>query len=519
MLLDANDADRSVLDRTFDACVIGSGPAGVTVARRLAARGFTVALMEGGGLDLESESQDLFQGEVVGLDYYPLEDARLRMFGGSSMHWGGRCRELEAMSFEALPFEPLRAWPIAKTDLDPYQGETDDILDLPATDEAPDLPIEQKEDRFHRIQYRYSPPTRFGEKYRDEIAANPAITCLVNANLVDLRLADGFEDGLSTVTGAVFRSFTPGDPGFTVAARFFVLCLGGLENPRALLNCTSQIPVGIGNQNDMVGRFFCEHPHYRLGQIYYERPIPEAEVLATPEEVYAPTRAFMDKHEVLSFSLLVTPQLEPPLSFGAELVRSAGCVAGFTERLAEGVFGRDLNCDRGGLSMYFAQGEGQHAVQARLAAHSEQSLQRDSRVKLADERDAFGLRRIAFDWRIGEIDIHTMRTAALELGAHYAEQGIGRVQVDAWLLEAEGTALPGLDQGHRVGGHHHMCATRMSADPREGVVDADCKVHGVANLYIGGSSVFASSGYANPTYTIVQLALRLGDHLDSLLRV
>ena len=513
MLLDANDADRGVFARSFDACVIGTGPAGMTVARRLAAKGLSVALMEGGGIDLESESQALYAGEVVGLDYYPLEDARLRMFGGSSMHWGGRCRELDAASFVPLPFETLRGWPIGKADLDPYQAETDAILDLIPAADAPDLPVTQDADRFHRVQYRYSPPTRFGEKYKDEIAASQAIVCATNANLVDLRL----NDGLATVIGAVFKSFAPGDPGFTVSARLFVLCLGGIENPRALLNCTSQIPVGIGNQNDVVGRYFCEHPHYRLGQVYYENPLPAAEVLGNPEEAYAPTKAFLEKHEVLSFSLLVTPTIEPPLSFGTELVRTAGCVTGFTERLAEGVLGKNLNCDRGGLGMYFAQDGEDHAVQALIAVHSEQSLQRDSRIMLADETDAFGLRRIAFDWQLGEIDLRTMQTAVLELGAHYAEQGIGRVQAQDWLL-GDTIDLPGMDSGHRVGGHHHMCATRMATDPREGVVDADCKVHGVSNLYIGGSSVFSSTGYANPTYTIVQLALRLGDHLNGLLR-
>ena len=513
MLLDANDADRGVFARTFDACVIGTGPAGMTVARRLAAKGLSVALMEGGGIDIESESQALYAGEVVGLDYYPLEDARLRMFGGSSMHWGGRCRELDAENFESLPFETLRGWPIGKADLDPYQAETDAILDLIPAADAPDLPVTQDADRFHRVQYRYSPPTRFGEKYKDEIAASEAITCVTNANLVDLRL----DDGLATVTAAVFKSFVPNDPGFTVTARLYVLCLGGIENPRALLNCASQIPTGIGNAHDLVGRFFCEHPHYRLGQVFYAEPIPEEEVLRTPEEAYAPTLAFMEQHESLSFSLLVTPTLEPPLSFTTELVRSAGCVAGFTERLAEGVLGKDLNCDRGGLGMYFAQGDGHHAVQGLIAIHAEQSLQRDSRIMLGDETDAFGLRRIVFDWRLGEIDLRTMRTAVLELGAHYAEQGTGRVQVQDWLL-ADPIDLPGMGEGHRVGGHHHMCATRMAADPREGVVDADCKVHGVSNLYVGGSSVFASTGYANPTYTIVQLSLRLGDHLNGLLR-
>ena len=319
------------------------------------------------------------------------------------------------------------------------------------------------------------------------------------------------------MTAAVFRSYAPDDPGFEVRARVFALCLGGMENPRLLLNCASQAPNGIGNAHDTVGRYFCEHPHFRLGQAYFERPIPEAEVRAMPEEAYAPTRAFMEKHETLSFSLLVTPTVEPPLSFSTELVRSAGCVTGFTERLTEGVLGRALDCDRGGLGMYFAQGDGQHAVQAIVAVHAEQSLVRDSRVMLADERDALGLRRIRLDWRLGDIDYRTMETAVLELGAHYAEQGIGRIRLDDW-LPAEPVALPGIGEGHRVGGHHHMCSTRMSRDPREGVVDADCKVHGLSNLYVGGSSVFATSGYANPTYTIVQLALRLGDHLAGLLR-
>jgi choline dehydrogenase-like flavoprotein len=513
MLVDANDADRGLFDRAFDACVIGTGPAGMTVALRLAARGFSVALMEGGGLDLEPESQALYEGEVVGLDYYPLQDARLRMFGGASMHWGGRCRALDAINYLPRSFEPLSGWPIRKEDLDPYQPEADAILDLIPASEAPDLPITQAEQRFHRIQYRYSPPTRFGDKYRDEIAASEAITCALNANLVDLRL----DDGLATLTEARFKSFTPGDPGFAIRARVFVLALGGLENPRALLNCTSQIPAGIGNQNDLVGRFFCEHPHILLGQAYLENPVPEAELKASPEEAYAPTEAFMEQHEILSFSLLVTPTIEPPLAFTTEFVRSAGCVTSFTERLAEGVLGRDLNCDRGGLDMYFAQGDGHHAVQARIAVHSEQSLQRDSRVMLADETDAFGLRRIRFDWQIGALDYRTLETAVTEFGVHYAEQGIGRVQLSDWLL-VEPQQLPGLNQGSRVGGHHHMCATRMSADPREGVVDADCKVHGIANLYIGGSSAFATSGYANPTYTIVQLSLRLGDHLTGLLR-
>jgi choline dehydrogenase-like flavoprotein len=510
MLVDAG-ADRGPFARDFDACVIGAGPAGVTLARRLAAQGYGVALMEGGGLDLEPHSQALYEGELVGLEYYPLEEARLRMFGGSSMHWGGRCYPLEEADFLPRPYAPLSGWPIRKQDLDPYAPETDDILDLTGS-EASDLPLTQADERFRRVaDYRYSAPTRFGDKYRDEIAASREIVCAVNANLVDMRL----DDGHGTMTEARFRSYAPGDPGFAVRARVFALCCGGLENPRLLLACNGQLPAGIGNGNDLVGRFFSEHLQILLGPAYFERPIPAAE--AEAEAFYVPTEAFLAEHEVLGFRLRVAPRIEPPLSLPTELVRSASCVAPFAERLSQAVLGRGVDCDRGGLSLYFAQGGGRQAVQAQVYVIAEQSLVRDSRVMLSDRRDPLGMPRIRFDWRIGEADYRLLETAAVELGAHHAEQGIGRIRLADWLL-AEPKRLPGLGEGSRVGGHHHMCTTRMSADPREGVVDADCKVHGVSNLYVGGSSVFATGGYATPTYTIVQLALRLGDHLGGVLK-
>ncbi len=141
----------------------------------------------------------------------------------------------------------------------------------------------------------------------------------------------------------------------------------------------------------------------------------------------------------------------------------------------------------------------------------EQAPNRDSRVRLGDERDAFGLRRVALDWRLSEIDIDTMRTALMAFGRHLAEQDIGRARVGDWLL-ADPPQFPGvLDD--EVGGKHHIGTTRMAAEERHGVVDADCRVHGTTNLFIGGSSVFATTGHCNPTYTLTQLALRLGDHL------
>jgi choline dehydrogenase-like flavoprotein len=496
VLTDANGPDRAAFERDFDVCVVGAGPAGITLARALAARGLAVALMEAGGQEFDPDSQDLYAGEILGLDYHPLDATRLRYFGGTSNHWGGRSRELDELDFLALPHHPFSGWPITKADLDPYAAEADRILDLPAT--SANSRIEQDEDRFERIRFRFSPPTRFAEKYADEIAASERIHLFLNANLVDLRL----DDGLGTVAEAVFKSYQPGDPGVALRARHYCLCMGGLENPRFLLNARSQMPAGIGNQHDLVGRFFCEHPTAKLGEILFEDEVP-------PSADLAPTRAMLRDQEVLNFNLMMSTS---GMTFSRELARSVACVAPFTQRLAEQVFGRQLSCQGGGLREYIeARWSDEHAT-GTLAVIAEQALNRDSRVTLAEGTDVFGHNTLALDWRLSALDLRTMRTAAFAMGEHLAERGLGRLQVRDWLLEdSPGAVGSGIEGLHGL--HHHMCTTRMSDDPRQGVVDRNCRVHGMANLSIGGSSVFATAGHANPTYTIVQLALWHADHL------
>ena len=140
MIADATDTDRSRFDQTFDVCVIGAGPAGITIARKLAAAGATVALMEAGGLELTEKSQDVYRGENLGQDYFDHDVSRLRYFGGTSNHWAGWSRALDAFDFAPKPFIPLSGWPISRIDLDPYRTDADHILDIPSETEAPDLP-------------------------------------------------------------------------------------------------------------------------------------------------------------------------------------------------------------------------------------------------------------------------------------------------------------------------------------------------------------------------------------------
>jgi choline dehydrogenase-like flavoprotein len=498
MIFDVETAERSAFDRDFDVCIIGAGPAGITLARRLAARGFDVALLEGGGLQWSEESQDVAVGESVGLAYPDLDVARVRCFGGSSGHWNGLCRAFEAADMRPRPQNPSSGWPIGRADLDPYQAEVAEILDLvpDGGDVPPAVPV-PPEDGFHQVWYLRSAPTRFGEKYLDEIRGAERIALGVHANLVDLRL----DDSLTRVEGAVFRGYAPDDPGFTVRARSYCLCTGGLENPRLLLNFTSQLPAGIGNQNDLVGRYFCDHLRMQVGEAIFSE-VPDAEV-----RYFTPTEEFLAEHRTLKIVLHLDYSRRKTLPLLTELARSAQCALPFAERLVEA-----LQCDRGGLEDYLASRDPEQNPWGAVVINSEQALNPESRVTLAETQDAFGLQRVHLNWQTLEIDKRTIQDTTLAFAAHLAERNLGRVRLYDFIL-ADQPISGAESDGQRLSGWHQMCTTRMSDDPATGVVDRNCRVHGLSNLYIGGSSVFATPGFQNPTYTIVQLALRLGDHL------
>ena len=306
----------------------------------------------------------------------------------------------------------------------------------------------------------------------------------------------------------MFRSYAPEDPGFTVEAAHFCLCAGGIENARLLLNFDSQMPGGIGNAHDQVGRYFCDHPGVFLGEVLFAAPpgLPDDSFfISTPE--------FQAEHEVLGMNFRFHAREQRKMSFFIEAARSLECNLPFALEVAAMLGQKRPRCDLGGLADWRRSLTPERYPWARLTTNSEQALNPESRVTLGAARDPLGLRRTRLHWELLPLDYRTLKVSTLAMGQALAEAGIGRLRVYDWLL-AEDPVLPGLDDKlGEIGAYHHMCATRMSADPRNGVVDADCRVHGLANLYIGGSSLFATAGFVNPTYPIVQLALRLGDHL------
>jgi choline dehydrogenase-like flavoprotein len=491
MLRDAEQReDGWFRDTVFDVCVVGSGPAGITVAMRLAAKGYSVGLFEGGGLAPSKASRDIYRGKNVGLDYFPLDACRLRYFGGTSNHWEGRCRLLEPYDFEPHAFSEVNGWPIRRSDLEPYSAEAASIVDLKPARPIFDM-FNGASTSLIPFQFQNSPPTRFGEKYKDPLTKSDKISVFLNANLVDLDLTDNRRQ----VKTALFRSYARPEP-FTVRARYFVLCLGGLENPRFLLNATRQVPGGIGNENQLVGRFFCEHPNFRLADLVLE-PAVQAKMPILVH--YRAKPEFLAANRLDDFSLSVATASTGSRSTIERGIRAALCGVPAMNRVVAAVRGKPISCS-----------------DADLAIDASQILNPSSQVRLGNDRDMFGQRRIELNFRLTEGDKQTFRVAATEFGKELARRKVGRLKLRDWLVD-KSLSFPTTKEDF-VAENHHMCTTRMSDDPKTGVVDRDCRIHSLDNLYIGGSSVFASTGFANPTLTIVHLALRLGDHLDSRLK-
>lgn len=506
MLADLNDAGDDLFDGVFDVCISGSGPAGIPLALKLAARKHRVLLLEAGGLQFSETSNRVYQGSNSGLEYFEPNACRQRFFGGTSNHWGGWCRDLHASDFRVRQYVPYSGWPISKADLEPYAAETGRILHVHTPQVADYLLQGGKDSELRKTAFQYSePPARLGSKFRDAVTISENLVCVLNANLVDIDL----NENLDAVTSLQVCDYA--GKNFRARAAKYVLCHGGIENPRTLLNANRQMKHGIGNTRDLVGRFFMDHPHFIVasGIVNHEHPglsrFSRVNCNALRAAIYEPAETFQRREKILNFGLRFLPQPgmcqpDEKTAFRSRLkqfVSQSDAPPGPAET---GKPNYRANC---GFDMCFKTA-------------SEQSPDPASRIRLGEDMDRFGKRRPVLNWRLNELDKRTLRQSALQAGRIMAENDLGRVKLPEWLLDP-GLVFPGLSSDE-VAGCHHMGTTRMADSPRRGVVDQNQRVFGVDNLYIGGSSVFATSGHVNPTFTIVQMSLRLADHLDTAIR-
>lgn len=512
-----------------DVAVIGSGAAGQTVARRLLERGLSVLLLESGGLDHEAASADLNRGEAVGQPYYELHDSRLRFFGGTTAIWGGRAAELDPIDFEQRSWVPWSGWPIGHDAVAPYYRQARRILELPEQEEIPPGgPLAQLSDeqlcvRHWLIDLEFD---RFGPRRNADLLQHPRLTLLLHATVRELLVGDG-EGG---ITALDVRG--PTGQRHDVTASHYVLAAGGLENPRLLLASNSVRPAGLGNEHDLVGRFFMEHPHgrggrmvdapaWRLLQAFQKRRVGRQEVAA----LLAPSRSLQADKRILNSA--VTLAVRPPRD-GSQSLLSASYLAAKHkfEPTARGRslwknykrLGRQLRRVTGPLYWWARQLSGRDELV--LVLRGEQAPNPDSRVTLLpDQRDATGMPRLRLDWRLLPQDRDSAAELVAAFGGEAERLGLGKVELAPWLRDpASNWVSDPLVSVHPLGGYHHMGTTRMADDPARGVTDGWGRVHDVPNLFIAGSSLFPTSGWANPTLTILALALRTADRIADLPR-
>jgi choline dehydrogenase-like flavoprotein len=523
----AETDDRAVFET--EVCILGAGAAGITLARRLAASGLDVCLLESGGADYEKPLQALGVGESIGFPYYPLEESRLRLFGGTTAVWGGRVVQLDPIDFERRDWIEHSGWPFGKEELASYYAEALRLLEV-----EPTLADETMWDRLGLSQPGFDPERlrtnffQFDEQFErftlrrcQDLVDSAKVKILLHATVLDIRAnAEG------TAIDSVQIGNLSGGRG-VVRARVFVIAAGGLETPRLLLNSRGVHKAGLGNHEDLVGRFFMEHPHARAGRVIPQKLWQLLNLLPRSHRKnglrYAAlgrvSESLQKREGILnsSFTLSVRRHQGTRMPPGKWLFNAikwkvphdpTGRSLWWVHRRAKRAF-----AERFGLaSRWIRATTGRQGLY--VVARAEQAPNPASRVLLSNERDPFGLPQIALDWNFLDVDKRSLHVMIEALDAELKRLSLGRAEVSPWLEENDTPwEVDPLISSHPVGGYHHIGTTRMAASPKHGVVDPDGRVHGLGNLYIAGSSVFPTSGWANPTLTILALTLRLGDHL------
>ena len=461
-------------------CIIGTGPAGMAIALQLAQAHIPVVMLEAGSDEITAESQEFYQGNVEGDYYFDLDVTRIRLLGGCSNHWAGWCRVLDAHDFEKRAWIPDSGWPITRRDLEPYLDLVHTMLDLVPF--RPNMPVS---DDIDWVQLIKSPAVHVGEKYRADLEASMLIAVVMNTMATDLS-GDG-----QRVTSA--NLWSQGKVAGAIDAEHFVTCTGGLENSRLLLWSNQKTNGAVVPHAAALGKYWMEHPQFEPAvALLFDESAFEWD--AQGEAFFSPTATAMERLGIMNF--------------GARLIRKP----------YRGVRGlvADLACYAPDTSEWVASGLGAHLrCAAQIYLGWEQSPVESNQITLSpDETDAAGVPRIVLHWKKGELERRTMVEGLRLFGETLAAKDLGRLRFEDWVLNNEN-----YPDNQEIAGHHHMGGTRMGTDPLKSVVDVNCKVHGMENLWVGGSSVFTTAGQCNPTTTLTSLALRLGDHLAKTISV
>ena len=505
---------RNLEDNTLiqgDICIVGAGAAGIAIALEWKDSPYNIILLEGGGFEYDPDVQQLYKGKTTGQKYFPLMSSRLHYFGGTTGHWAGMCAPFDEIDFVGRDWVPDSGWPISREDLDPYYARANDTLQVGPyrydleywKGEVPNLtpyPFDQKV--FWSKMWQFS-EARYGDVYKDAIVEAKNVHLYTHANVVDISLSEN----LSNVTELTTKNHA----GKTcrVRARKFILACGTIQNTRLLLASNSQKPNGIGNDNDLVGRYFMEHLEVTRGEMWLARPFPtdlyswrfgvtkaKAEIAFTPE--------LQKEKQILNGTISLMP-----LSIGMHMIpRMETWQEDDPRKSADNMF-ENWYAARDKAEEEEASGAIERAFM--LNTRIEQAPNPNSRIMIDTEKDELGVPRAHLHWDLTALDKRSVRTMYHLLGKEVGRTGLGRLRLSEFLRDENDDTFPDTTNG----GWHHMGTTRMHDDPKKGVVNSDCRVHGVGNLYVAGAACFPTAGAPNPTLTLTALSLRLSDHLKA----
>ncbi|NJP10473.1 MAG: GMC family oxidoreductase [Leptolyngbyaceae cyanobacterium RU_5_1] len=552
MMIDARSIPSEETIET-EVCIVGTGPAGVALAREFIGQDFRVCLLESGGIDPPNEdTKSLAEVETEGGFVPVTPDSRNRMFGGNSNYWaikvdgdqlGLRHRPLDEVDFEQRDWLPYSGWPFKRSHLVPYYERAQEVFQLgPFAYEGSDWEDETRPqipfggDRITTRVFQFSPGVAIYRKRRDEINRAHNITTYLKATVVELET----DDTGKTVTRV--RVACLDGNRFWVAAKIFILAVGGVGSAHLLLLANRIQKNGLGNQHDLVGRFFMDHPLvfggyfipsnpqlFNSTALYDMRPINGLTVMGA---LSLTDEAIRREHlPNISFNLFPRPKkirrAQAALSLKALIKLRAfqegpqgalrhlnNVLTGMDDlatsaydKITRKPFPRWCNFSTGGWS-YLQDNRDKVYESFEVLHQTEQFPHPDNRVVLSDQCDKLGIRKPKMQVRWHDEEIQGIKRAQKVMAEEIARTGLGRFEIEDY----GGTLITG-----SPGTSHHLGTTRMSNDPKQGVVDEHCQVHDVSNLFIASSSVFPTGGYANPTLTIAALAIRLADWVKTLM--
>ena len=495
-------------------CVVGAGAAGIALTVELLRLGKSVVLLEGGGAEIEEDSQEPYRSEVTGLPHQGVHGGRFRAQGGTTLKWGGQILELDAWDFAAREWVGGSGWPFGKSELTRFYERALELEGLGRalrSDEDVWRTIGETTPKFGELEpyfSRWCPEPNFARVHGETLRTHPGLTAWLHANAVELVMEEG------TATGVRCRTLTGVEAVF--AADEFCFCMGTIESARFFLQ-----PRAGGlpwNESGLLGRHFQDHIDVNAATVV---PRSVGRFHDVVDGVFVGGFKYHPKLRLREEAQrrLETLNVAATMFFESDADEAAGEIKATVKHLLRGRFGEVKGSEAAKLVTnlpLLARQTWRYAVQHRayhpadatisLRVHCEQEPLSASSISLAEERDRLGMLRTRLDWRISEAEVRTIREYVQVAAGELA--GLAEVTPDPSLAEG------GLEFMRRCDDtNHHMGGMRMSGVANGGVVDTDLRVHGTKNVFVCSGAVFPTSGFSNPTHTVLALACRLAERL------